>query len=85
MCNGGVCKDCVVTMCLQELGANAAARVESTFADWRNSCPNEDGLALGTTIPMFVNLLELELQYYFLLLIYVSFDPLTLTEWGFNQ
>lgn len=85
MCNDSTCKDCVITMCQKELGWNAANTVLSTFDSWKLSCPNEDALALGTTIPMFANSLQAELQYFFLLLIYVSYDPLTLAEWGFDK
>lgn len=81
MCKG-FCKDCAVTMCEQEFGVNATAIVTSTFESWKKSCPNESNLALGTTIPLYLNLLEPKYQYYFLLLITVTFDPLTLEEWG---
>ncbi len=84
MCNGIVCKACVHEELKTHLGVNAANVVKATYDTWRGSCPNEDVLALGTMIPMFLNLLQFELQYYFLFTISLNFDPLTLSEWGID-
>ena len=82
MCNGSVCRTCVHQELTKSIGVNAANIVQSTFEHWRNSCPNEDALALGTMIPLYLNVLQFELQYYFLFVISLHFDPLTLSEWG---
>ena len=84
MCQGVICGACVFEEFAKDLGVNNANLVKETYHDWRNSCPNEDVLALGPLIPMYNNLLPLDLQYYFLYTISLHFDPLTLYEWGFN-
>lgn len=82
MCLGTICRQCVHQELTAQLGANAANTIKITYEEWRKSCPNEDVLALGTMIPLYLNLLQFELQYYFLYTISLNFDPLTLSEWG---
>lgn len=84
MCQGIICRACVFEELAKNLGVNNANLVKATYHDWRNSCPNEDVLALGPLIPMYNNMLHSDLQYYFLYTISLNFDPLTLYEWGFN-
>lgn len=84
MCNNIVCGQCIHEELVQILGVNSANTVKITYDTWRSSLPNEDVLALGTMIPLFLNILQYELQYYFLLTISLNFDPLTLSEWGIN-
>lgn len=84
MCRNIICSECVYQRIEEELGVNAASTIKSYYDQWRHSCPNEDVLSLGTMIPMFLNLLQFELHYYFLFVISLNFDPLTLSEWGFQ-
>jgi hypothetical protein len=82
MCKGIICNSCVHEQLIQHLGVQAANIVKHAYDSWRTSCPDEDVLFLGTMIPLFLNLLQFELQYYFLYTISLNFDPLTLYEWG---
>jgi hypothetical protein len=82
MCGGIICKQCVYQELTTELGSEAANNIQSTFETWIKSCPEEDVMSLGTMIPMYINLLQIELQFYFLFTISLNFDPLTLSEWG---
>ena len=82
MCCGIVCSACVNEKFMKELGENEASIVKMWYDHWRESCPNEDALALGTMIPMYLSLLDPRQQYYFLYTIALNFDPLTLSEWG---
>lgn len=82
MCNGIICSTCVYDCLKLDLCENDVTKLRQLYQEWRLSCPNEDALVLGTMIPLYLNLLQFELQYYFLYIISLNFDPLTLSEWG---
>lgn len=81
MCKQGVCRACVYNDMEKKVGKTCAVQVMTTFDKWRSCCP-EDVFEIGSKIPEYMNQLPPEWQYYFLLVINITFDPLTLYEWG---
>ena len=81
MCKQGVCRDCVYKYMEREVGEDCVTQICATFEDWRNSCP-DDMFEIGSKIPEYMSKLPPQWHYHFLLLINITFDPLTLYEWG---